>query len=59
LGLAIVKKLVDMHDGRIEVERELDKGTTFTISLPLTTKPTVESLPVETDALVENTLADN
>lgn len=34
LGMAIVKSLVDMMDGQIEVESELGKGTKFTVSLP-------------------------
>jgi signal transduction histidine kinase len=34
LGLAIVKEIVIRHDGRIEVESELDKGSTFTVYLP-------------------------
>ncbi|MBF4501702.1 PAS domain S-box protein [Savagea sp. SN6] len=34
LGLAIVKHLVEAHKGRIEVESEVDQGTTFTIYLP-------------------------
>lgn len=33
LGLAIVKKMVDQHKGRIEVESETGKGTTFNIYL--------------------------
>ncbi len=35
LGLSIVKKIIDLHHGRIEVDSELDKGTTFTVSLPM------------------------
>jgi PAS domain S-box-containing protein len=34
LGLAIVKEIVIRHDGRIEVESELDKGSTFSVFLP-------------------------
>jgi len=35
LGLSIVSKIVTMHNGRIDVESEVDKGTTFTVFLPL------------------------
>jgi two-component system NtrC family sensor kinase len=36
LGLAICKQIVmDEHHGKIEVESEVDKGTTFTITLPI------------------------
>lgn len=33
LGMSIVKKLIDMQDGSIEVESELGKGTKFTVIL--------------------------
>jgi light-regulated signal transduction histidine kinase (bacteriophytochrome) len=35
MGLALCKKIVDRHDGVIEVESEENKGTTFIIKLPL------------------------
>ncbi|MCF6356852.1 MAG: HAMP domain-containing histidine kinase [Draconibacterium sp.] len=34
LGLSYVKKIVDSHDGKIEVESALNKGTKFSILLP-------------------------
>ena len=35
LGLSIVKSVVEAHHGRIDVESELDKGTTFYVYIPI------------------------
>lgn len=35
LGLALVKGLVALHEGSIEVESDDERGTTFTVRLPL------------------------
>ena len=34
LGLTISKKIVDLHFGRIEVQSQLNKGSTFSVYLP-------------------------
>lgn len=43
IGLALVKGLVETQKGRIDVKSELNKGTTFTIVLPLTAGVAVKS----------------
>jgi len=35
LGLAIVKKIIDDHQGSIEIESEIQKGTTIRLNLPI------------------------
>ena len=49
LGLSMAYKTVMMHGGRIEVESEVGKGSTFTLQFPLTTKtvdvPSKEKIP--------------
>ena len=38
LGLSLVKRIIDMMNGRISVKSTPDNGTTFTVSLPLKTQ---------------------
>jgi len=38
IGLSLVKALVKLHKGTIEVESELEKGSTFTLKIPISKK---------------------
>ncbi|WP_327204774.1 ATP-binding protein [Paenibacillus sp. DMB20] len=35
LGMAIVKNLIEAHEGVVTAESELQQGTKFTITLPI------------------------
>ena len=59
LGLAIVKKIIMAHGGRIEVESEVDQGTTFSVFLPLAPKSMPEVPSEKMDELLEKTVVDD
>jgi OmpR-family two-component system manganese-sensing sensor histidine kinase len=42
LGLAIVQAIVQVHQGQIRLDSQLDRGTTVTITLPSLVEPPLE-----------------
>jgi PAS domain S-box-containing protein len=49
VGLAICKKFVENHNGKINVESKIGKGTTFTIELPVTREKEVQNVGKKED----------
>lgn len=58
LGLAIVKRIVEAHEGRIDVESQVDKGTTFIVHLPIEHE-VGEILSESSDHILEKAIVDN
>ncbi len=58
LGLSIVRKIVVLHGGRIEIESEVNKGTSFVVFLPLAGVQQEKMLPEKVDQTLEKTLAE-
>lgn len=70
LGLAVVKSLMDMLKGRIDVHSELGKGSRFIVEIPVSLRPVERLAPghlhrsrepvlvVDDDAAIRNSMAD-
>lgn len=39
LGLSITRRIIEMHNGHVQVESKIESGTTFTIWLPVSSVP--------------------
>jgi len=46
LGLALTRRIIEVHDGSVSVESELGKGSTFTIRLPALDQPHLQTDPL-------------
>ncbi len=47
IGLSLVRRITEAHDGRVELESEEDIGTTVTIIIPLTSTKTSFKIPTK------------
>ena len=57
LGMPIVKKLVELMKGSIDIESKLGEGTTFTISIPMKITSEPKSSDEKTEKLADISLA--
>jgi len=53
IGLAIAKRFVELHEGKIDVQSELDKGSSFTVIIPFGLKQ--KEISVVDDSTIAST----
>ena len=58
LGLAITKQMVDLMGGTIECESELEKGTTFTVTIDIPVDATATDSSLEEQAIEDSDLSN-
>ena len=46
IGLSLVRGLVELHSGTVEIDSELDRGTTVTIRLPQSSSAAADQSPI-------------
>lgn len=56
LGLAIVRRIIDAHNGRIDVQSTVGEGTTFVITLPVKIEQDTHSLSEIEDQALEKAI---
>ncbi|MEM7763983.1 MAG: ATP-binding protein [Pseudomonadota bacterium] len=53
LGLSISQKIIDAHDGKLEIQSALGEGSEFTVSLPVTVEQPISDMARELAELEE------
>jgi len=53
LGLSLVKQIIDMHSGHMEVDSEVGKGSVFIVVLPrINSKPVANLVPEDSEDII-------
>lgn len=53
IGLHLVREYVNIHGGKVSVESQMDRGSVFTVWLPMDLKPNAEELEELSEEMVE------